>query len=147
MQTQLLDQREAAKLLRLPLRHWSEIAIPEGVSELERLTYVPGLVGDITEWIVRGAKRPNRMMALGAAIVTVGTLCSQRVVGPTDSGTHLYIIIIAPTGYEGSPLSAYVIQNLALVQFANIPDSSSTSSPNCMVSPLALTTALSYSRA
>jgi hypothetical protein len=76
-----------------------QVTVPEGVSDLEGLTYVPGLVGDITEWIVKGAKRPNRMMALGTAIVIVGTLLSQRVVGPTDSATHLYIIIIAPTGY------------------------------------------------
>jgi len=87
------------KIERVPLRSWAEVVVPEGTSELEGLTYVPGLVGDITEWIIIGAKRPNRMMALGTAIVVVDTLCSQRVIGPTDSGTHLYIIIIAPPGY------------------------------------------------
>jgi len=81
------------------LRGWSEVAIPTGANEVEALTYVPGLVGDIVEWIVKGAKRPNRMMALGTALVVGGTLLAQRVRGPTDSGTHLYVIIIAPTGY------------------------------------------------
>jgi hypothetical protein len=47
------------------VRSWDEVRVPEGASELEALTYVPGLVGDIVEWIVRGSRRPNRMMAFG----------------------------------------------------------------------------------
>src|SRR5262245_46256788 len=39
---------------------WSEVVVPEGVSDIEALTYVPGLVGQIVEWIVYGARRPNR---------------------------------------------------------------------------------------
>jgi hypothetical protein len=81
------------------LRGWSEVAVPTSANEVEALTYVPGLIGDIVEWIVKGAKRPNRMMALGTALVVGGTLLAQRVRGPTDSGTHVYVIIIAPTGY------------------------------------------------
>jgi hypothetical protein len=57
------------------------------------------LVGDIVEWIVRGTKRPNRVMALGVAAVAVGTLIGRRIEGPTDSATHLFVIILAPTGY------------------------------------------------
>ena len=83
----------------LKLRLWSEVRIPESASELERLTYVPGLVGDMTEWIVSGAVRPNRMMALGVALSVVGTLIGRRVMGPTKSATHLYIVIIMPSGY------------------------------------------------
>jgi hypothetical protein len=91
----------------LPLREWSEVAVPEGASALEALTYVPGLVGDITEWIVRGARRPNRMMALAVANVVVGTLIGRRIEGPTGSATHLYVILLAPTGYgKDRPLHA-----------------------------------------
>jgi hypothetical protein len=72
--------------------------IPAGANELEQLTYVPGVVGDVVEWIVGGANRPNRMMALGSALVTVGTLIGHRVQGPTRSATHLYVICLAPTG-------------------------------------------------
>jgi hypothetical protein len=91
-----LSPKETAKV---PLRTWSEVVIPKGVSEVEALSYVPGLVGDITKWTLVGAKRPNRMMALGTGLVTVGTLIGQRVQGPTESATHLFIIIIAQTGY------------------------------------------------
>ena len=29
----------------------------------------------------------------------VGTLIGRRIEGPTDSATHLYVILLAPTGY------------------------------------------------
>ena len=45
------------------------------------------------------AHRPNRMMALCAATVTVGTIIGRYVRGPTGSATHLYIIMLAPSGY------------------------------------------------
>jgi hypothetical protein len=78
---------------------WSEVVIPKGVTEIEALTYVPGLVGQLVEWIVRGAIRPNRVMALGVALGVVGTLMGRRVEGPKGNATHLYIFILAPTGW------------------------------------------------
>src|SRR6516162_1101336 len=78
---------------------WAEIAIPRGVGDIEALTYVPGLVGQIVDWIVAGARRPNRVMALGVALGVVGTLIGRRVEGPTGNATHLYIFILAPTGW------------------------------------------------
>jgi hypothetical protein len=67
-------------------------------SVLEPLTYVPGLVGDIAEYIVANAHRPNRVFALGAAVSVVGTLISPRAVGPIGNATHLYVAIVGPTG-------------------------------------------------
>src|SRR5262249_3787385 len=78
---------------------WSEVVIPEGVSDIEALTYVPGLVGQIVDWIVAGARRPNRVMALGVALTVVGTLIGRRFEGPTGCATHLYVFILAPTGW------------------------------------------------
>src|SRR5262249_24211282 len=47
------------------------------------------------------------MMALGAATVVVGTLIGRYVIGPTGSATHLYIIMLAPSGYgKDWPLQA-----------------------------------------
>jgi hypothetical protein len=94
-----------------PLRSWSEVVIPASVTNVrEALTYVPGLVGDIVEWIVAGATRPNRMMALGTAITVVGTLIGRRIMGPTESATHLYVILLAPTGYgKDWPLRACAV--------------------------------------
>jgi hypothetical protein len=83
-----------AALLR-EVRSWDEVVVPPGTSELEALTYVPGLVGDIVEWILKGAHRPNRMMALGVAVTVIGTLIGRRVMAPNGSATHLYIVIVA----------------------------------------------------
>jgi bifunctional DNA primase/polymerase-like protein/uncharacterized protein DUF3987 len=67
--------------------------------ELEPYTHdVPGVVGEVIEWIVATARRPNRVLALAAAIPLVGTLIGRRVAGPTRSATHLYAVAVAPTG-------------------------------------------------
>jgi len=93
------EERSKAKLKSVPLKLWSSVKVPANVTELEALTYVPGLVGGVTEWIVRSARRPNRVMALGVATVVVGTVIGRYVRGPTESATHLYLIILAPSGY------------------------------------------------
>jgi hypothetical protein len=90
---------KARERLLQGVRSWDEVVVPEGVSELEALTYVPGLVGDIVEWIVKGAPRPNRMMALGVAVTIVGTLIGRWIEGPGGCATHLYIVILAPSGF------------------------------------------------
>lgn len=66
--------------------------------ELAALTHVPGVVGDLIDWITATARRPNRVLALGAAVTIVGTLIGRRVAGPTGSATHLYVVTLAPTG-------------------------------------------------
>jgi hypothetical protein len=67
-----------------------------GPDPLEPYTQIPGAVGDIIDWITSTARRPNRVLALGAAIATVGTLIGRRVAGPTRSATHLYVVTMAP---------------------------------------------------
>src|SRR5262249_1193218 len=69
---------------------------PPGPDALEPLTHLPGAVGDIVDWITGTARRPNRVLALGAALTIVGTLIGRRVAGPTYSATHLYIVTVAP---------------------------------------------------
>ena len=70
---------------------------PRGSADpLEPYTHVPGAVGDIVDWIVSTARRPNRVLGLGAAIGVVGTLIGRRVAGPTRSATHLYLVTVAP---------------------------------------------------
>jgi hypothetical protein len=64
--------------------------------DLEPLTYVPGRVGEIVNWIVANARLPNRLLALAAALIVVGTLVGRRCMGPTGSATHLYTAAVAP---------------------------------------------------
>ena len=56
------------------------------------------MVGEAIEWILATARRPNRVMALAGAIALGGTLIGRRVAGPTGAGTHLYAVVVGPTG-------------------------------------------------
>ncbi len=64
----------------------------------EHLTRVPGLVGEITNWICDSSRKPQRGGALLAALTLVGTAAGRRYAGPTLTGTHLYGLFLAPSG-------------------------------------------------
>lgn len=64
----------------------------------QEISYPPGLVGDIAKWIVATSRRPQMELAIGAALALVGTVAGRQFSGPTRSGTHLYILGLAPTG-------------------------------------------------
>lgn len=62
------------------------------------LLQVPGLVGEIADWVVASARRPNRAFAIAAALLVIGTAAGRKVAGPTGSGTHLYVLALADSG-------------------------------------------------
>lgn len=64
----------------------------------DHLTRVPGLVGDITNWIADSARKPQRAGALLAAVELVGTAAGRKFAGPTLTGTHIYGLFLAPSG-------------------------------------------------
>jgi hypothetical protein len=69
--------------------------------------YPPGLVGMIAQWIVDTARRPQPELSIGAALAIVGTVAGRQFCGPTRSGTHLYVLGLAPTGTgKDHPLQA-----------------------------------------
>src|SRR5262249_1106718 len=110
----LVKERFAAKQKAQPkakpavpgVRGWDEVRIPATATELERaVTYVPGLVGDATEWMVKCSRHPNRMMALGSSLAVVGTILGRLIMGPTGGATHLFVTILLPSGYgKDTPL-------------------------------------------
>ena len=66
-----------------------------------------GLLQDIADWIEATSRRPNRPLAVAAAIGVVGTVCGRHIAGPTISGTHLYLICIGDTAIgKDRPLKA-----------------------------------------
>lgn len=70
---------------------------PSSVSETDWL-FPGGLLGAMADWIVDTTpRRPNRPMAMAAAIAIVGTVLGRHLAGPTRSGTHLYITCIGET--------------------------------------------------
>ena len=62
------------------------------------LTRVPGLVGDITEWIDATASQPNRGLALTAALAFLSTVYGRHYSSPSDAHTNNYFIVLARTG-------------------------------------------------
>ena len=89
------------------------------IDELARFTAVPGLLGEIIDWIVATSRRPNRVLALGAAVTVVGTLIGRRAAGPTRSATHLYAVGIAPTGSGKQHLLDSVIRLMEAAKASN----------------------------
>ena len=73
---------------------------PAAADALEALTHnLPGLLGEIVDWTLATAIRPNRVVALSTAIITIGTLISRRAAaGPYRSGSHLYLVVAGATG-------------------------------------------------
>lgn len=58
-----------------------------------------GLLGEIADWIVATTpRRPNRELAMGAAIVLIGTCLGRTMATPTRSGTHLYLVCLGKSG-------------------------------------------------
>ena len=64
----------------------------------DEFTVLPGLLGDIVDWFMDTAKRPSRTMALATALTIVGTAAGRFWGGPTRTGTHLYVSVIAKSG-------------------------------------------------
>lgn len=64
----------------------------------DELTRVPGLLGELTDWIADSGRRPQRALSLGAAITLIGTAAGRKYAGPTRTGTHLYVLGMARSG-------------------------------------------------
>lgn len=63
------------------------------------LCEVPGLVGDITNWLNRTARNPSPTLNLGAALTYVGALAGRRYEGPTKLRSNVYIVGLAASGF------------------------------------------------
>lgn len=64
----------------------------------EGLTHVDGVLGQIVDFIVATSRRPNRRLALSAALPLCATLLGRRMATPTGAGLQLYVIATYPTG-------------------------------------------------
>jgi hypothetical protein len=71
---------------------------PESASELERLTYPPGLVGHAVQYMVDTARLPDRWMALGTALPVLAKGMDRKVIGPSGCNNVSFNAIIAATG-------------------------------------------------
>lgn len=63
------------------------------------LCEVPGLVGEIVDWLNRTARNPSPTLNLGAALTYVGALAGRRYAGPTKLRTNVYVVGLAASGF------------------------------------------------
>src|SRR6516162_6980048 len=66
-----------------------------------RLGIAPGLVGEMADFTISSAMYPSAGFAVGGSIATIGTLIGRRIAGPSGplgTGTHLYFVLVGPTG-------------------------------------------------
>lgn len=63
------------------------------------LCEVPGLVGEMVDWLNRTARNPSPTLNLGSALAYVGSLAGRRYEGPTGLRTNLYVVGLAASGF------------------------------------------------
>jgi hypothetical protein len=71
------------------------------------ITRPDGLIGQMTDWIVATSRKPNRSLAMTAAIAVMCGVCSRHMMGPTSSATHLFLVNLGATSVgKDRPLKA-----------------------------------------
>lgn len=64
----------------------------------EVLLNPPGILGEITSWVLDGAIKPSFPLSLVAAMSMVATALAQKVKSETGLRTNLYLVVSAGTG-------------------------------------------------
>lgn len=66
-----------------------------------------GLLGDVSSWVSGSTDRPTPEFSTMAAVALFSGLFGRRIVGPTESGLNLYLVMLAGTGHgKDWPLKA-----------------------------------------
>lgn len=92
------DGPASVDLSTIPAHLWQQPAIVQQVASPAFVVEAPGLIGDITRWMLSAALYPQPMLALAAAISAVGTAGGRRYVGPHGVRPNTFFIAIAESG-------------------------------------------------
>lgn len=96
-----------------------EFSLPTPSSENEMYESVPGLIGEIAEYIYKSSVRPVREIALAAAFAIAAGVAG-RAFNISGTGLNLYIILLARTG-SGKEGAASGIDRLLSAVRPNVP--------------------------
>lgn len=75
-----------------------DIQKPTAASLPDYIFNPPGLVGEVYHWILKTSIKPQKELALGAALTAVGTIQGRKVRTSTDLRTNLYAVSLIETG-------------------------------------------------
>ncbi|MBJ3778844.1 bifunctional DNA primase/polymerase [Acuticoccus mangrovi] len=78
-----------------------------------QLTMPDGLVGELTEYMVSTARRPQPLLSLGASLCAIGALMGRRFRTESNLRSNLYVVGIADSG-SGKNHSREIINELFL---------------------------------
>ena len=82
-------------------------AILDDIDEAVDWTQPDGLLGEMADWILLTSRRPNRPMAVAAALAVLSAVCGRHLYGPTGTSLNLYLACLAGTAMgKDRPLSA-----------------------------------------
>jgi hypothetical protein len=73
---------------------------PPGATELERLTYPPGLLGHATDHAFHCTDLSDRQLALWGAKAGLGKILDRKQITPKNGSTVAYDLLLAATGAE-----------------------------------------------
>ena len=59
---------------------------------------MPGFVNELTEYSMRAAPRPNKVLSFTGALAILAHLAGRKFIGPRDARPNLYLIALASSG-------------------------------------------------
>jgi hypothetical protein len=82
-----------------PSRAWPDApSAPADATAYERLLYPRGLLGHVVQYILDTDRRPDRPIALAAALVACHKALDRKILGPGDISVILFLILIGESG-------------------------------------------------
>jgi hypothetical protein len=76
---------------------------PAGATELERLTYPPGLLGHATDHAFHCTDTPDRQFALWGAKAGLGKIVDRKLITPKNGSTTAFDLVLAASGAGKEP--------------------------------------------
>lgn len=94
----LSDAPKADDMLEAEIASEPQIEAPRDALE-SLCENVPGLVGDMMDWIDESARQPCRALGLGPALTFIAALAGRHNAGPTNLRPNLYVVTLAKSGF------------------------------------------------
>lgn len=93
----------------------SSISASEPISQPDpiddELIHPPGMLGEIVDYIVATARRPQPEFAVNAALALAGTILGQRFITESELRTNLYLISVGATA-SGKDHPRKIVKNI-----------------------------------
>lgn len=85
------------------------------VADQVKPTHIPGLIGDIRDFILSAAPHPNADIALAGSIALMAGICGRCFNTYTGAGLNQYILLLASTGLGKEAAASGISKLLAAI--------------------------------